>query len=138
MRKTRLQCTCHLLSISQLLASCISYLMYAFSMEVATLGYKALLPICYNMVVACSSTKLISQNSSGTFRKDSKGEKTLSIVPVKQLQFLSSKQMTKTPIAIYSRIQVPELHHGIKTTPKAPKTIIFFPSQNVGGGGTIT
>jgi hypothetical protein len=48
--------------------------MYAFSMEVATLGYKALLPICYNMVVACSSTKLISQNSSGTFRKDSKGE----------------------------------------------------------------
>lgn len=98
MRKTRLQCTCHLLSISQLLASCISYLMYAFSMEVATLGYKALLPICYNMVVACSSTKLISQNSSGTFRKDSKGEKTLSIVPVKQLQFLSSKQMTRLPL----------------------------------------
>jgi hypothetical protein len=110
--------------------------MYAFSMEVATLGYKALLPICYNMVVACSSTKLISQNSSGTSERIPK-VKTLSIVPVKQLQFLSSKQMTKTPIAIYSRIQVPELHHGIKTRPKAPKTIIFFPSQNV-EGGTIT
>jgi len=57
------------------LLSCISYLMYAFSMEVATVGYKALLPICYNMVVACSSTKLISQNSSGTSERIPKVKK---------------------------------------------------------------
>ncbi len=68
-----------------------------FQWRLQLLVTKALLPICYNMVVACSSTKLISQNSSGTSERIPK-VKTLSIVPVKQQQFLSSKQMTRLPL----------------------------------------